>query len=306
MVILAALLLHHHSVSQDASEDTSTSSTALPYRYGAPGTDSTNVKPRPNDVRGGKSEEDFEELASQSTTASQVTLINLTDSSHEGTSNERTPRPALSLAKLYIAQYVLEFGDLDERYDAMEMISTSNDEMATEFDDEYPEAIDTIADEFGLLSTSRGSYWGYSVTSTYDVAIFVARLLEEDPMNPILVAMAQTTPTAADGYAQNFGTATLEGAVGSKLGWSDDLDLHSSVSFGEGWVAAAATAGTARDLTQLVDAQLADRVAEIEEANGNGDDTDEESSPETTTAASATASASSTSSDTSATRRSAR
>lgn len=192
----------------------------------------------------------------ENSTGSQVSYLRLDDGYRTGTATERFARPALSLSKLYIADYVLEHGSVGEQYLAVDMISTSSDLSAEQLFEKYPEAIDATADKYGLLSTRGAERWGYSVTSTYDVVRFVSTLLEDDPTSPILVAMATSDSVAADGYPQDFGTAVLPGVIGSKWGWSDDRLLHASVSFGENFVVAAAVTGTAEDLTQLVEYQL--------------------------------------------------
>lgn len=201
----------------------------------------------------GRSEySDFVENA----TGSQLSLLRIGDDFHTGTATERFARPALSLGKLYIADYVFEHGTVAEGFLAVDMISSSSDRSAEILHEEYPEAIDETAEKYGLLSTRGAERWGYAVTSTYDVVTFIAALLAEDPDSPILVAMAASAPVAEDGYPQDWGTAVLPGVLGSKWGWSDDRMLHSSVSFGEDFVVAAAVTGTAENLTQLVETQV--------------------------------------------------
>lgn len=206
----------------------------------------------------GDEEDDVIEEFLRHTTGSQVTYISLREDYHAGTITERFARPALSLIKLYQADYVLEHGTTAEVFAALEMVSASSDEAAEDFHEKYPEAIEKTAEKYGLLSTRPHERWGYSVTSTYDVVTFIAALMEEDPTHPILVAMAGSDEVAADGYKQNFGTAVLPGVLGSKWGWSDDRELHSSVSFGADFVVAAAVTGSAEDLTSLVEHQLKD------------------------------------------------
>ncbi|MGX0119805.1 hypothetical protein [Corynebacterium otitidis] len=189
-------------------------------------------------------------------TGSQVTYLDLRTGEHTGSATEYLPRPALSLGKLYLADYVLANGTVAEKYDALEMIVASDDAIATELYDKYPESISQTARKYGLVSTVAGEAWGESATSSFDVVRFVAELLADDPTHPILLAMAAADEEAADGYTQDFGTARIKGAVGSKWGWSNDRGLHSSVTFGEGFVAAAAVAGSADDLDELVDEQL--------------------------------------------------
>lgn len=202
----------------------------------------------------------------ENSTGSQVSFYRISDGKRTGTATERFARPALSLIKLYIAEYVIEHGTLVEQYEAINMISSSDDKSAGVLYRKYPDSIDVVAKKYGLLSTRAADRWGFSVTSTYDAVNFIAQLLEEDPTHPILVAMAEATPIAADGYGQDFGTSVLPGVIGTKWGWSDKKDLHSSVSFGENFVVAAAVTGSADELTDLVEFQLTD---EVEEARGS-------------------------------------
>lgn len=202
-------------------------------------------------------------------TGSQISFHRLSDGERTGTATERFARPALSLIKLYIAEYVIENGTFAEQYAAINMISASDDRTAGELYRKYPDSIDEVAKKYGLLSTRAHESWGYSMTSTYDVVSFISRLIEEDPTHPVLVAMAEATPVAADGYGQDFGTSVLPGVIGTKWGWSDDRDLHSSVSFSEDYVVAAAVTGSADDLTDLVELQLTDLAEDAEKATGS-------------------------------------
>ncbi|MDO5512438.1 hypothetical protein [Corynebacterium sp.] len=198
----------------------------------------------------------------ENSTGSQVSFYRISDGYRTGTATERFARPALSLIKLYIAEYVIEHGTLAEQYEAITMISSSSDRAAGQLYRKYPDSITEVAEKYGLQSTRAADRWGFSVTSTWDAVNFIAQLMEDDPTHPILVAMAEATPIAADGYGQDFGTSVLPGVIGTKWGWSDKRDLHSSVSFGENFVVAAAVTGTADDLTDLVEFQLADEVDE--------------------------------------------
>lgn len=181
-----------------------------------------------------------------------ISYFRIGDNMQMGSPNQREEIPALSLIKLYIATYVLEHGEFADKYEALDMVSSSSDESAEELFDAYPDAIDIIAEEYGLESTKAGETWGYSTTSTYDVVSFITQLKEKDPTHPVLVAMAQADSISADGYRQNYGTAKLQNVIGSKWGWSNNKDLHSSVSFGENFVVAASSWGSARDLTRYV------------------------------------------------------
>ena len=174
------------------------------------------------------------------------------DGMRMGTDGERNAMPALSLIKLYLAKYVLDHGTLEDQYEALDMIADSSDVSASDLFKRYPESIDAVAEDYELESTRAGSEWGKSVTSVYDVVNFIKALREESPTHPILVAMAQATTTAEDGYRQDYGTAKLSNVLGSKWGWSDDKTLHSSVSFGKNFIVAASVSGSAEDLTKFV------------------------------------------------------
>lgn len=181
-----------------------------------------------------------------------ITYIRLHDGMHMGSASEHEARPALSLIKLYIATYVMEKGEYEDKYEALDMIASSSDKSAEDLFDKYPDSIDTIADEFNLESTKAGEQWGYSQTSTYDVASFISQLIDRDETHPVLVAMAHADPISEDGYRQDYGTAKLSNVVGSKWGWSNDKSINSSVSFGENFVAAASITGSSDDLTDYV------------------------------------------------------
>lgn len=191
---------------------------------------------------------------------SQFTLYRFSDNSKLGSTSDRMARPALSLAKLFIAEYVLNNGT-DADIELVEsMITQSSDSAADQLWARYPESIDEVAEEYRLFSTRGGQRWGLSVTSTYDVVSFIAQLKDENPKHQLLEMMKHTEPIAADGYEQNFGTAQLPGVQGTKWGWSDDRSLHSSVSFGKDFVAAAAITGTAAELSAVVKEQFSDFV----------------------------------------------
>ena len=181
-----------------------------------------------------------------------ITYIRLHDGMHMGSASEHEPRPALSLIKLYIATYVMEKGEYEDKYEALDMIASSSDKSAEDLFKKYPDSIDAIADEFHLESTKAGEQWGYSQTSTYDVASFISQLIDRDETHPVLVAMAHADPISEDGYRQDYGTAKLSNVVGSKWGWSNDKSINSSVSFGENFVAAASINGSSDDLTDYV------------------------------------------------------
>ena len=181
-----------------------------------------------------------------------ITYYRIETGMHMASPTEHTPRYALSLIKLYIATYVIEHGSFEDKYVALGMIADSSDESAGKLFKKYPRSIDSIATEYGLTSTAAGEDWGHSKTSTYDVVRFIVQLMEDDPTHPVLVAMAHADEVSADGYQQDYGTAALSDVVGTKWGWSDSKDRHSSVSFSENFVVAAAIEGSADELTSYV------------------------------------------------------
>lgn len=185
-----------------------------------------------------------------------ISYIRLHDGMYMGSAAEHDPRPALSLIKLYIATYVIEQGEYEDKYEALGMIASSSDKSAEELFKKYPDSIDKIAKEYDLESTKAGETWGYSETSTYDVSSFISQLIKRDETHPVLVAMSHADPVSEDGYDQDYGTAKLSNVVGSKWGWSNDKSINSSVSFGKNFVAAASINGSANDLTDYVKSEI--------------------------------------------------
>lgn len=169
-----------------------------------------------------------------------------------GTADEHQVRSALSLAKLYLADYALRHGDgsADDRVLGERMIRFSDDAAADAVEAKYPQAIAIVAAEYGLAETRPGAGWGSSTTSPANVADFLAAKQRTDPTSPILAWMATAAPRAADGTEQNWGTAVLPGVQGTKWGWSDAAPPEvASASFGPGFSVAAHTAGTPEDQT---------------------------------------------------------
>lgn len=168
-----------------------------------------------------------------------------------GTANQHESRPGLSLVKLYIADYVYDHGTDADRTAAFRMLQTSDDAIALSLYTAYPQSIAVTAGKYGLADTHAASHWGNSTTSTYDATKFLdARKRNHGLQDPILVALATATPIAADGYAQNYGTALLPGVIGTKWGWSDDrASVHASASYGTDFSVAAQTYGPAAQLT---------------------------------------------------------
>ncbi|WP_280399005.1 hypothetical protein [Nocardia carnea] len=178
-----------------------------------------------------------------------------------GTANEYETRSALSMAKLYLADYALSHGDgsAADRADAERMVRVSDDAAAETIAAKYPQAIGAVAAEYGLRQTTPGGGWNSSTTSTADLADFLAAKQARDPGSPILAWMATAPPTAADGTPQNWGTARIPGVQGSKWGWSDVPPPEvASASFGPGFTIAAHTRGSPDDQTADVAQALAE------------------------------------------------
>lgn len=210
----------------------------------------------------------------------QITYLNRRTGEVVATANERYPRGALSLAKLYIADYVFEHGNASQRRAARIMVENSSDPIADGLYEDFPESITKTAVKYGLRSTMAGEDWGYSLTSTFDLVSFLNQLLEDDPDGPVLEAMRAATPVAADGYQQDFGTAVLDGAEGTKWGWSNASDQHASITFGKDYIVAAMVSGTADDLTAIVREQFVDVIGVRPEATGDAAGAGESSGPD--------------------------
>lgn len=192
-----------------------------------------------------------------------------------GSPNARDPRPALSLAKLCLGYYVLANGSPEEQGKVLRMIRASDDLLAVELDEKYPDAINDIAEDFELESTHSDGYWGKSVTSPYDLARFVTAILNDPVAEPLIRGMANHAPYAEDGFKQDFGTDQLDGAIGSKFGWADDLEsAFGSVTFGPDWVAAAMSYGDVDEHTDDVHAWI-DQAAKNPLSFGLSDATSE-------------------------------
>jgi len=179
-----------------------------------------------------------------------------------GTANEHESRTAMSIIKLYLAEYVVRHGDPADRDAAVEMIRSSHDGIAERLASKYPGAIAATIAEFGLVDSYASGYWGTATTSTYDMVTYLDTKIRTDPGSPVLAAMSSANDRAADGTAQNFGTARLPGVVGTKWGWTDDRSsAHASASFGPDFVVAASTYGSAEQLSSDVTAAFTDGPA---------------------------------------------
>ncbi|MEU0874213.1 hypothetical protein [Nocardia brasiliensis] len=168
------------------------------------------------------------------------------------TANEHESRAALSLVKLYLADYALRHGDgaPSDRELAERMIRYSDDGAATATEAKYPRAIEAIAAEYHLADTHPYGEWGMAATSTADIAEFLITKLRDDRGSPIFEWMAAAGATAADGTEQDWGTARWPLVQGTKWGWSDlgPPDV-ASASYGTGFVVVAHTHGSAAEQT---------------------------------------------------------
>ncbi|MDO4928284.1 MAG: hypothetical protein Q3976_04400 [Corynebacterium sp.] len=163
--------------------------------------------------------------------------------------------PALSLIKLLLGYWVVE-NTTGYEEDVAYMLEYSDDASADSFDGMYPEAISEVITQFDLDDTAYNGYWGNATTTAADLVSFLSQVFVQDPSNPIITAMAEVAPVARDGYHQDFGTAELNGVLGTKFGWSDDLSAHASLSYGSGFIIAALGYTTPTELTQVVEDSL--------------------------------------------------
>lgn len=172
-----------------------------------------------------------------------------------GTDNETEERAALSISKLFIADYALRHGDgsVADRELCERMIRKSDDAAADRLEAKYPKAIDAVAAEYGLTATHGTGGWEFSTTSTADVADFLAAKVRDEPDSPILAWMEEPADKAADGTRQDWGTARLPHVLGTKWGWADVGDPEvASASFGPGFTVSAHTYGTPEQQTEDV------------------------------------------------------
>lgn len=171
---------------------------------------------------------------------------------HIATANAYEARPALSLAKLYLGQWVLKYGALGDKAVVEDMIRYSDDAIASRLDGKYPQAIDTIAGEYRLSATRRNGFWGNSVTSSADVTQFLNAIRYDPIAAPIIRGMDTAAPRARDGYRQDYGTFTIPGVWATKFAWSDDGQINATASFGPDYSIAASTYGPPDQLTRDV------------------------------------------------------
>lgn len=190
----------------------------------------------------------------------QVTVLNDNGSVFR-TANAGQVGPAESLSKLLLAQWVLQHGAPQDKALVDRMIRFSDDGIASRLDRAYPQAIPGIIGAYGLGATSYNGYWGNVTTSTDDMARFVQAIKNDPVAQPIISAMAHVAPVAADGYRQDYGTATIPGVWGTKFGWADDGSINLTASLGPDYVVVARTYGPAGQLTADIGALRAGAAA---------------------------------------------
>lgn len=98
-----------------------------------------------------------------------------------------------------------------------------------------------------------------------DVARFLEAIRYDGSAASVLGGMRASSPIAADGYAQNYGTSVISGIEGTKFAWPDDHTVNGSASIGPGYSVAAMTFGSADDLTSDVLASVHVLPAEAED-----------------------------------------
>lgn len=174
----------------------------------------------------------------------QVTL-QLADGTRITTANAGESRPGLSMSKLYLGHWVLHHGAQEDKNRVEEMIRVSHDGIASELEAKYPRAIPETIAAFGLSQTHHNGYWGNTSTSTNDIVRFLVAVRSDPVSAPLIRGMEHAAPVAADGYAQNYGTARIPGVQGTKFGWSNDRSINATASIGPGWTVAANTYGPA-------------------------------------------------------------
>lgn len=165
------------------------------------------------------------------------------------TANAGQSRPALSLVKLLMADYVLNRGDGSARDRELceRMIRFSDDAAADAIWARYgPVSVSSPAAFYGLGATRPGATWGTSWTSARDLTRFLDAKRESDPGSPVLDWMRRAAPVAADGTRQDWGTARYTDVIGTKWGWSGyGPPVVGAASFGRDFSIAAITYGTA-------------------------------------------------------------
>lgn len=185
----------------------------------------------------------------------QVSYVHVPTGYRVDSGNVDEIRTCLSICKIYIADHVFREGTAAQKKQATEMIRTSDDGITTRLYRAFPESIDEVAERYGLPGTAGMRTWGKSVTTTHDVATFLAaKVAKGDFDDPVLAAMADSAPFGSDGYPQDFGTAVLPGVIGTKWGWADIHDsMNASSSYGDDFVISLNVIGDADAATEVTE-----------------------------------------------------
>ena len=139
--------------------------------------------------------------------------------------------PSVSIAKLIFAADWLDNAggganlSADELSDFDTMISTSNDDIASDYYGYNGEGdiVTRVAKDYGLSEIApyakNPRYWGGIEITARDIASLLEQVLVNPKNGPYLsAAMRDSTHYGADGYNQEFGMNAVSGA-GSKQGW---------------------------------------------------------------------------------------
>lgn len=142
-----------------------------------------------------------------------------------------------SITKLFtVAYYLVEVDGTPGAAlaeDLRSLVQESNSTVQTDL--WQPDIVPTIADRYQLTGTGTAgssNTWGSDQITANDAARFLYQA-SNDPLvgDRLLLWMAGTPPTGADGFNQAFGFNALTGVHGSKQGWSDPgwspANLHS-------------------------------------------------------------------------------
>lgn len=187
---------------------------------------------------------------------STIAYIDLTSGRAAGTANQHEPRSGLSLIKLYIAEDACG-RNADDCAAAQAMLRNSDDGIAESLWAKYPDSIERTVAKYGLEDTYPGGPWGFTWTSSADVATFVAAKLQAGQDDPVIQALEHAEPIAADGYPQDWGTARIPGVLGTKWAWADDAStMNASVSFGPDYAIAISTYGDIDAVNEDLDTVL--------------------------------------------------
>ena len=214
---------------------------------------------------------------------SYITVVDrLTGEVVSESANARVQVASESIMKLFLASYyATEAGGSDllspqRRASLEEMITFSDDDIASALF--TVEAIPSQAQRYGLTDTANADNpgeWGAARITANDMAVFLYRMSVDPLVGPwLMTVLAQTSPTAADGFDQDWGLNALSGGQGSKQGWGSEnwtaeRNAVHSVGFTDTWFAAVLQTGgsgtyytmhdTATDSARLI--QSAPRAA---------------------------------------------